>query len=184
MNENWVPINGFEGLYSVSDHGRIRTETRLTPRNILITQKIKELEDGGNGYLKVKLSLGGVKYGFWVHRIVASHFIANPNQKKEVNHIDSNPKNNHVSNLEWVTPSENMKHLVRMGRSNIHRISKISQANRRRKIIQMDVSGNVIRRWDSVTEAAKEYGTTTGDICSALNGRQKTSRGFKWQYGK
>lgn len=180
--EKWVRVSGFEGYYSVSSLGRIMSHARITPRNIKMKEEIKAQEDGGNGYLKVQLCRDGYRKKFWVHRLVASHFLPNPMNKGQVNHIDSDPKNNQVTNLEWATPSENMRHVVRSGRSNIQRIAPISWNNRRKGIIQFDLLGNPVRQWDSITDAARFFGTRAGDICSALKGKQKTSRGFKWQY--
>jgi hypothetical protein len=86
--------------YEISDCGNIyshRSKRFLKPYSV-------------RGYLAV--DLGGKLRGKYIHRLVAEHFIENPEKKKEVNHIDGNKHNNNVKNLEWVTPSENTKHYV------------------------------------------------------------------------
>ena len=87
--------------YSISDDGVI---TNLT------TGHIKKLWECKNGYLYVDLQHKGYRSKFPLHRLLATHFLPNPNQKRTVNHIDGNKLNNSLSNLEWATYSENMQH--------------------------------------------------------------------------
>lgn len=102
--ETWMDIDGYNGYYQVSDFGRIRsTGSRARIRQLYPNKKWK--------YLYVVL----FKKGHRVHRLVAKAFIPNPHNKSEVNHIDGNKNNNHISNLEWVTPKENMMHACSTG---------------------------------------------------------------------
>lgn len=109
-NEEWKDVIGFEGLYKVSNYGRvfsIRNNKFLTPNTHDKTQ--------GKEYLSVNLSLKKL-YKYKVHRLVAEAFLPNPENKSQVNHIDFDQTNNSVSNLEWCSNNENMQHSVDAGR--------------------------------------------------------------------
>lgn len=114
--EDWKEITGYEGYFEVSDLGNFRSKDRIIkykqngtrnyPGKPLKTETIVE------GYQRIVLMKDGIKKRFMCHRIVAQEFIPNPNNKPFVNHIDGNPANNKVENLEWCTQEENEQHSV------------------------------------------------------------------------
>ena len=107
--EVWKPISGFEGLYEVSNFGRVR-RIDCDPYRYL------KFGYAGRGYSQVHLyGLLGKKRDAYVHRLVAEAFLENPRNCEQVNHIDGNKKNNHVSNLEWCTNQENQIHAIKLG---------------------------------------------------------------------
>lgn len=109
--EEWRPVVGFEGCYSVSNLGRVRNEARFVNRlntQVKIPQRI--LKPLGSRYLSVSLWVNGVSYSKLVHRLVAEAFIPNPDNLPEVNHKDLNILNCRADNLEWVTSSKNHNH--------------------------------------------------------------------------
>lgn len=97
--ENWKAIEGYEGLYEVSDLGRVRA----------VNGKIKK-PDNDRGYLKVGLWLNGKRKNHRIHRLVAKAFIPNPYNRKEVNHKARDKSDNRAISLEWVTPLQNKRH--------------------------------------------------------------------------
>lgn len=114
-NEIWKPIKNYEGLYEVSNLGRVKSVdrvvidshcTRIMKGKILVPTKI----NGKQPYCYVSLSKDGKPRKTFVHRLVAKTFLDNPMKKEQVNHIDGNVLNNEVSNLEWCTNAENTQH--------------------------------------------------------------------------
>jgi len=112
-----------------------------------------------------------------VHRLVAKAFIPNPENKSQVNHIDTCKTNNNISNLEWVTNSENMIH----AKANGIQVGRLD-----RPVIQMDMFGVIIKEHTSLSLAAKfvapNWKVAVTGIHGACNGKYKSSRGFKWRY--
>lgn len=109
--EIWKDIKGYEGYYQVSNLGNVRSLDRFDGVHDRKGTKIKpNLKQ--NGYLQVGLRKHNKRKWFGVHRLVATYFLRNPNNKPQVNHIDCNKQNNNVSNLEWVTGKENQEHAV------------------------------------------------------------------------
>ena len=112
--ECWKDVKGYEGLYQVSDLGRVRSLDRTVHDYLNGGIKLHKgrILKGGNskGYIRVALSKDGKKKGHAVHRLVAEAFIPNPGNKSQVNHINKNRGDNRVENLEWVTAKENSVH--------------------------------------------------------------------------
>ena len=128
IGDIWKPIIGYDGQYFVSREGDIMRRTGSKNQNGETPPHLMNLCDNGNGYKIVNLK-GKMHY---VHRLVASHFLDNLDNKPQVNHIDSDKENNHYSNLEWVYQSENTNHSIAAGgvnstnknRRNINRLTK------------------------------------------------------------
>ena len=116
-------IKDYEGIYAITTNGEIWSY----PKESNINKKGKWLTPGeggkyrkiGRGYKQVVLYKKGKKENRRIHRLVAETFIPNPFNKIQINHINGNTKNNHVSNLEWVTPSENINHAIKNGAKTI-----------------------------------------------------------------
>ena len=129
MKEKWKPIKDFEGYYSVSNSGNVRREnTKFSSEHIL-----KPYKDYHNS-LRVCLSKNNKVTRIFVHRLVCSAFLPNPENKRTVNHKDGNRLNNNLNNLEWATHSENVTHAynvlgVRAVRGNNHYASKLTVKN-------------------------------------------------------
>lgn len=115
MEEIWKDIQGYEGLYQVSNLGRVKSLARLDTRGQRVSEKILKLGKHRAGYFRVNLYKNGKMKQYLVHRLVALAFIPNPENKEQVNHIDGNKQNNVIENLEWCTHSENIQHAYRTG---------------------------------------------------------------------
>lgn len=189
--EIWKDISGYEGLYQVSNHGRVKSLKRdgthrnqfSTTENILKQQKHK------NGYLCSGLYDGNHKCKiFSVHRLVAQAFIDNPENLSQVNHKDGDKSNNCVSNLEWCSCSHNIKHAYDNG---IKPKKYGGDHHNARKVNQFDLQGNYIKTWESIIEVERATGISAvciSQVCKRALGtskhknRYKTSGGYLWEY--
>lgn len=119
MQEIWKPVPGYEGLYDVSNLGRVRSLTRRVTRNVGVTKlvagRILREQWTARRYAQISLSKNGVIESAKVHRLVAKVFVENALGLAEVNHKDGNRKNNAAVNLEWVTRAENNDHAISTG---------------------------------------------------------------------
>ena len=177
MKEQWKTAiyDGivYEGLYKVSNLGRIlNLNYRNTGRAELMTPV-----DNGTGYLKIQIWKNGKPKTCLVHRLVAQTFIPNPNNLPQVNHIDQDKTNNRVENLEWKSPKGNCNHGTRN-----ERIAKANTNGIRSKpVLQLSLSGELIREWPSVAECGRN-GFTQSAVCNCCNGKLPHYKGFKWMY--
>lgn len=116
--ENWKDINGYTGIYQINPNGHIRTFDKQIRRGYCmanIKSRILKIQTFGSGYPGLVLTKNGRKKRFSIHRLLALHFISNPGGKKYVNHKDGDKTNFALTNLEWSTQSENMKHAYSTG---------------------------------------------------------------------
>lgn len=116
--EQWKDIKGYEGLYKISNHGRVKSLRRIIKgkgNGSVKNDRIKKANPNKRGYIRVNLCKRNKRLQHSVHRLVALAFIPNPENKPGVNHISGIKTDNRSVNLEWCTPSENLKHAYRIG---------------------------------------------------------------------
>lgn len=164
MIEIWKDIENYEGLYKISNTGKIKS----TRNNIELKQRINN-----KGRYYINLSKNGKYKSFAVHRLVAKAFINNPNNFPDINHKDENPLNNNVTNLEWCTKKYNNNYGTR-----IERIV----AKQNKPIIQYDLNGNFIKKWNSIKEAQLFYNTNVISQCCKHKKHYQSAKGFIWEY--
>lgn len=189
--EIWKDIKGFEGLYQISNQGRLRSLDRPVKQrsNSIQVKKGKLIIQSKNhkGYPLANMSKENKRYSRATHRLVAEAFIPNPENKPQINHIDGNKENNYVDNLEWLTAKENTKHAMENGLmkpcfNNAKKASDIAR-NINKKIVDMyDKDGNYIRSFNSLVEAEEKTGAKQKGISEVACGRQKTTGGYVWKY--
>lgn len=175
--EEWRDVVGWEGLYQVSNLGRVKSLPRYHNAIHPYISKEKILKprwcgDVGKRYLAVRLLRQYAAKNMRVHKLVALHFCENPNNYIEVNHIDENKENNRSSNLEWCSRAYNVNH----GTANARRAATMSEV-----VQQITLDGIVIAEYSSFTEAAKAVGTHGGNISHAVNGDIKSCKGYIWR---
>jgi len=179
---NWKPIKDFEGLYCVSDCGSVKSLGNGQSTNTSTkAERIISHTISSNGYTKIKLSKGGKKYWFSVHRLVASAFISNEDNKPQVNHRDGDKLNNHVSNLEWCTAKENIRHSVDTG---LQVATKGADSPCSKQINQLTLDGKLVKTWGSIKEACRELGVNSFGIikCCKKEKKYNTAYKFRWEY--
>lgn len=180
MNEFFVPIMGYEGLYEISNTGRVKSLSKMGGPNysVPINEKIKNLRDNGIGYKQVSLSKDSIKKTFYVHILVARHFVANTNNYPEVNHVNGDKNCNESWNLQWCTRKQNEEHAWAAGlkkmKGDKHPLSK--------RVLQISLSGVVIKNWDNGHQVMQELGFANAHISKCCRGLAKTAYGFKWAY--
>lgn len=182
LNEVWKDIEGYEGLYQVSNLGRIKSLDRLVSysnggirfyKSQILKPKLEK-----DGYLRIGLRKEKKKVFFLIHRLVANAFIPNLDNLPQVNHKDENKQNNTVDNLEWCTAKYNINYGTRTERNTT---SRINHPLRSKQVVQLDLEGNVIAIYPSLMEAQRN-GYIASGIWSCCNNKVETHYGYKWQY--
>lgn len=163
MQEVWKDIENYENLYQVSNFGNIRN----VKSNKLLKQEITK-----GGYLRVTLTKCKQQKHFSVHRLVAYAFIENPNGFPCINHIDENPQNNCVDNLEYCTYSYNINYGSR----------NFKVQNHSKPVHQMDFAGNILATYISVNFAAKMLNIDASNIYKCCRGEISYAYEYKWKY--
>ena len=194
-NEIWKDITEFEGLYQVSNLGRVRS---LGFDKYHKGKILKQFFDGKGNYLFVGLHKDKKVKQINVHRLVALMFVPNPNNLPCVNHKDENKTNNRSDNLEWCTIKYNSnygnakKNMIdsRIRNNDISEIIRKCKLTKiknqsyscEKPVIQYSLDGVFIREYASSTEAEKITGISRGGIQRCCIGKYKQARGYKWRY--
>lgn len=179
MAETWRPAVGYEGLYEVSDIGRVQSVGRTVPTSRgngfrHSPGKVLSPIKTQNGYLAVDLCKNGVKKRELVHRLVALAFIENPGAYPMINHKDEDKKNNHAVNLEWCTAKYNTNYGSGMRRS----AEKLA-VSKCKKVGQY-LNGVLITTYPSTLAAGAV--ADPGHISACCLGKRKSAGGYQWKY--
>lgn len=169
-NEEWKDVVGFEGIYKVSNLGRIRSMGYGGKSGKILANHIDK-----GGYQKIRLTKNGSSYSFLVHRLVAQAWIPNPNDYKTVNHKDFNTQNNRVENLEWMSQWQNNEYSRKAG--HYHYSEKAREAARNNRKISDEIAKLIYADFQSgvkQSELAAKYNVTRAFVCRLVHGRCRT----------
>lgn len=188
--EEWKDVIGYEGLYQVSNSGKVKRFAyynkvssggkQYRKEKLLVPVKHR------NGYFFYGLCKDGVGKHIFAHRIVAEAFIPNPNNLPFINHKDENKENNVVSNLEWCTSQYNNTY------NNIHK-KRIEIRSRRhpkgvcvnsRNVYQYTLDGVFVKEYESTSEAARICGYSQSMIARCARGERSKYKNYVWRYEK
>lgn len=173
--ECWKPIKGYK-KYMVSNTGKVKSLDYMHTGKEHILKTVV----GNHGYKTICIYDNGKSKRLLVHRLVAEAFIPNPNNYREVNHIDCNKENNNVYNLEWVTPKQNIQHAVNNGRVNFNKFRQNAAKyiqEKRIPVVAVDKTGNRYE-FTSFVEAAKKLNVDASAICRVVKGERKSAGGY------
>lgn len=178
IEEVWKDIKGFEGLYQVSNIGRVKSLSRVVRANTCgsreMSTKILSNCKSSCGYDFVVLSKNGKHYNKSIHRLVAETFIPNPNKYREVNHKDENKRNNGVANLEWCDRKYNANYGTGIERC---------AAQKCKPVVMIDATtGVVLQTFKSAKDAMKETNISRKNIGMVCLGKRTTAGGYIWKF--
>lgn len=181
-DEVWVDVKGYEGLYKVSNLGRVKTLSRAKVKTHIMCI------DCNKGYGRIMLYKKGRGKHYFIHRLVLESFGVDKSNYKyhiseditdidlntlEINHLDENPKNNSLKNLEWCTHLYNLYYGSRRNRV----VEK-----ERKPVNQYDKKGYFIKQHYSIQQAARDIGRSAAPICLCCQGKQELAYGYIWRY--
>ena len=169
IEEQWLDIPGYEGLYQISNFGRVKS-FYFKKHRILKHHKVK-------GYSNVELYKNKKKKQFYIHRLVMENFCPIENMNVlDVNHKDEDKSNNHISNLEWMTHKDNLNYGSRAEKARMKMQGKNSSRSKKVRCIEK----NVI--YEALREAERQLGIPATNISKACKGKIKTAGGYHWEY--
>lgn len=157
--EIWKDIKGYEGLYEVSNLGRVKSKRKI-------------LKPINGEYLKVGLSKNGIQKTLYIHRLVAETFLGKSNL--QVNHKDEDKHNNNIENLEFVTHRENMNYGTKQDRESIIKTKY--------HVNQYDKNGNFIKQWYNLRDIVMNTKYKKENIQYCCLGKYKYAYDYKWEY--
>lgn len=180
-DEIWKDVPGYENVLRISNYSRVlNIKKGVIERHYL----------SGSGYYRICVGVNGVVKHLYVHRVMLMTFVENPENKKCADHIDTNRLNNTIANLKWATHKENANNpITKLHRKMSHTHTIFSD----KKIAKLNRNGELIRTYNSITEAALDTGLKKCSISNAAHGRMmpnkygkfyecKTAGGYKWKY--
>lgn len=176
--EEWKDIKGYNGIYLVSNMGRVKSKSRITkcnngkflrPEKILRASKVRR-------YLNVFLYDGGKRKSVLLHRLVAMAFIPNQDGLPEIDHIDGNPENNRADNLRWVTHKQNCNNPITIAKWKGRKSARI------KAVKCFSLCGDFIAEYESITIAARETNAYRENISKCCRGVYRKTNNLIFKY--
>lgn len=196
-NEIWKDIPGYEGIYQVSNFGRVKSVERYSndnKRKRLLKEKILKQGNHKLGYKNIHLVKDGVEKILSIHRLVALAFIPNPDNLPFINHKDENRSNNYLDNLEWCTQKYNVNYgnCINKRKETWKKNDSFLKANETKKknnsrgheieIYSISKLNNEITYYKSICEASRITGILKSHIGECCRGIRKSACGYYWKY--
>ena len=181
MKEVWKDIDGYNGIYQVSNLGRIRSKWAGSHSAFGKNYRILKGSIGVTGYITIRLCKNGKYITKTLHRLVANSFLPKIAGKDFIDHIDGCRTNNSINNLRWVTQKENSNNPIsieRITKANQKKIRRGSKNNRASKVYQYDLNKNLIAEFGSLIEASQQTNVGYRKIQHNVLGEQKTADGY------
>lgn len=179
LNEIWKDIKGYEGLYQVSNYGRIKNKNyRRTGREYITIGNVISKK---SKYYRVLLTKDKESKWFLVHRLVAFAFpeiCGEYFEGAEVDHINTIVSDNRAINLRWVNHKINCCNPV----SRINNSCSGRNNKKSKPVLQFDLDGNFIKEWPSMREIQRQLGFYQSSISLCCNGKLKKAYGYIWKY--
>jgi len=174
----WRDIKNFENRYQVSSCGKVRSLDFKDSLGRTRKGRILKLQLDRRGYPRVRLSINNRKFSYRIHRLVATAFIPNTENKPQVNHIDGDKTNNSVKNLEWVTNLENMRHSISTG---LYKESLFGDKspNYKGEIVVLNSDGEIIMKLKG-SKQMLDAGFDPRNVNAVVLGKRKTYKGYKF----
>lgn len=179
MKEIWKDIKGYEGLYQVSNLGRVKSLGNGGSHKV---ERIKDLQNDTKGYKITRLSKNGVQKTLKVHRLVGEAFIPNPLNLSQINHKNEDKTDNRVENLEFCTNSYNHDYGTRNDRARNAIINTDYIKSKIKPVYQYTMDKTLVKIWDSLSEIKRVNNYSIGDISNCCLGKRKMYKGCIWSY--
>lgn len=182
MEEIWKPVVGYEGLYEVSNIGRVRSwfnnhyQKRKVPKILKYGKRV--------GYFQACLYKNKGRKLLLVHRLVAQAFIPNPDNLPCINHKNEIKTDNRVENLEWCTYKHNLEYSgnIEKAREIAHskQLWKIANNVCKKPVLQYSKTGELVNEYESISKAEQQTGVYNISACCL--GKYKSAGGYVWKY--
>ena len=177
MNEEiWKDIEGYEGIYQISNYGRVKSLERwvkIGDNKRIIKSGIRTIKINNSGYNIISLFKDGKEKTCLIHRLVAEAFIPNPENLPEINHKDENKTNNRVDNLEWCTHEYNTKHGTRIERMGL---------KHRKPVVQLNANNEIIGIFDGAVSAGEKLNIDRRGISKCCRNPKLSLKGHRFKF--
>lgn len=173
LDEEWKDIKDYEGLYQISNYGRVKSLANKSNHKYVLILKISI-----SRYCRISLNKNSKTTSFDIHRLVANAFIPNLNNYPVINHKNGIKTDNRVYNLEWCTQRYKTIHAIKTG---LKKANKNEQNNKSMPILQLDLDNNILNYFPSIMEAERKTKIKNANIARACK-KHINACGFKWRY--
>lgn len=178
MNEIWKDVINYEGLYQVSNFGKIKSCNKFDSIGRLRKEKLLKQQKNKWGYNFVRIAKNGKQHNCSVHRLVYEAFNGKIPEGMQVNHINEVKTDNRLDNLNLMTPKENSNWGTGIERQRIQMIN----GKKSKPVLQYDKDGNFIKEWPSLSEINRQLGFNLGNLSLCCNGKLNQAYEYKWKY--